>query len=145
MAQPSEPRSPAFVVVVTGTGLQAGALALSVSAPIAVVTAHRDPDCVIVADADEDWVRAVRAAHPRALVLAVSPSASAAAVLAAGAAACVADADTRLVAAQLRALWRRFGARLAQPGQGAAAVRRAEPDLAARLADRTSHDRESQP
>jgi hypothetical protein len=110
MAQLGEPGSPAFVVVVSGTGLRAATLAVLVSAPIVVVTAHRDPDCVIVVGADEPRVRAVRAAHPCALLLVVSPSVPAAAVLAAGATACVADTDPRLVAAQLRALWRRFGA-----------------------------------
>jgi molybdopterin biosynthesis enzyme len=53
MAQLSEPGSPAFVVVVSGSGLRATALAVLVSAPIAVVTAHRDPDCVILVGADE--------------------------------------------------------------------------------------------
>jgi hypothetical protein len=61
MAQPSEPRSPGFVVVVTGPGLRATALAVPMSAPIVAVTAHRDPDCVIVVGAD---AAAVRAAEP---------------------------------------------------------------------------------
>lgn len=74
-------------------------------------------------------------------MLAVTPSTSAAAMLAAGATACVTEADPRLVAAQLRALWRRFGAGRPQRREDAAA----EPVLPAGLADRANHAREPRP
>lgn len=141
MAAESRP----FTVLVTGPGLEAGTLAGLLPAPIGVAARHPDPDCVVVACPDGARVRALRAAWPRALLLAVSPLASAGAVFAAGAAACVGDADPRLVAAQIRALWRRFGAGQPQPREGAAARCGAEPDVAAGLPDGPCHDRQAQP
>jgi hypothetical protein len=49
-----------------------------------------------------------------------------------------------MLAALAPALWRSFGPGQPKPGQGASAVCRAEPDLAAGPPDRAGHDREPQ-
>lgn len=135
----------AFTVLVAGAGLDSEALAALAPDPIEVRAHAGRPACVVIGYADAAQVRAALAAYPDALVLAVAPLEPAATVFAAGAAACVREADLRVVAAQLRALWRRWRAGQPQPGEGSAAVRRSEPDLPTGLGDRARGDRQSQP
>jgi hypothetical protein len=131
---------PVFRVLVIGSGIDARRLAALVPEPIEVSTGATDPDCVVLGHADGERVRRVAAAYPRALLLVASPLVPAAGVFAAGAAACVGDADPRLVAAHVRALWRRRGARQADPRQDAA-VGGAEPDPPTGVRDDASGDR----
>lgn len=145
MTSAREPDTPLFTVLVAGPGLDPGMLAALAPDPIKIYADVADPDCVVIGYADDEQVRAVHEAHPRTLVLSVAPLVPVAAVFAAGAEACLRDADPRLVVAQLRALWRSFGPRQPRPGQGAAAVRRAESDLAAGPPDHAGHDHEPKP
>jgi hypothetical protein len=114
---------PVFRVLVIGTGIDAGRLAALAPESIEVSTDVTDPDCVVLGHPDGEGVRRAAAAYPRALLLVVAPMVPAAGVFAAGAAACIDGADPRLVAAQVRALWRRRGARQVEPGHGSAAGR----------------------